>query len=402
MSTIYAALEIGTSRTVLAVGSGEAGGRLEVTCCAHIPSAGVSKSQIINIGQASQSVKAVIRAAHDLQHEKGTNLTIGNAFLVVSGQHIESAEFQSAVQITGGKVSNDDIEQVSRRARTMALGRDRELIDVFEQTYAVDELTGVVSPFGMSGSVLKLNTLQLHAPADRLNDAYTAAGEARLTLREPLFAATSAAETVLNETDKTNGALVLDLGGGSTGYAAYLGGVVVAAGAIGIGGDHITNDIQTAFLCSHGQAEMLKETEASALLGRTGLPARIKLDAASPGMEMRTISRKALDTVTNARCRELASIIRATLEDLGLLHRLGAGTFLTGGGAYLDGIATLFERELGSEVKIGTPVNVDGLEAMEKPASFAAIAGALIYAHRTYEEQSLWQSLKSTMKGFFK
>ncbi len=402
MSTIYAAIEIGTSRTVLAVGSGEAGERLNVTCHAHIPSAGVVKSQIINVSQAAQSVKAVIRSARDSQHAKGTNLSIVNAFLVVSGQHVVCEPFQSVVSIAHGKVENDDIEQVSRKARTMALGRDRELVDVFEQTYSVDELAGIASPLGMSGSLLKLNTLQLHAPADRINDAYTAAGEAKLALREPLFAATCAAEAVLDENEKNLGSLVLDLGGGSTGYAVYSGGVVAAAGAIGIGGDHITNDIQTAFLCTRGQAEALKTTEASAILGRTGLGARITLDGTAPGGEARTISRKALDTVTNARCRELAAIVRATLEDLGLLHRLGTGIVLTGGGAYLEGMATLFERELGAAVRIGNPVNVNGLEDAEEPASFAAIAGALICAHRAYEEKSLWQSIKSTVKGFMK
>ena len=61
MTNIYAAIEIGTTRTVLAVGEAETGGRLALTRHAEIPSAGVKKSQIVNIDQATQSVRSVLR-----------------------------------------------------------------------------------------------------------------------------------------------------------------------------------------------------------------------------------------------------------------------------------------------------------------------------------------------------
>ena len=61
MSNIYAALEIGTTRTVLAVGEAESSGRLKVTCHAEIPSTGVRKSQILDIPQATQSIRSVLR-----------------------------------------------------------------------------------------------------------------------------------------------------------------------------------------------------------------------------------------------------------------------------------------------------------------------------------------------------
>ena len=116
-------------------------------------------------------------------------------------------------------------------------------------------------------------------------------------------------------------------------------------------------------------------------------------------MEARTISRRALDTVVNLRCKEIFTIIRNDLEDRDLLHRLNAGVFLTGGGAALKGIDSLARRELGMPVRIGTPTEVDGLETEPHSESFAAIAGALLYAHRNYEEKSF---IKSLLGGFFK
>ena len=402
MTNIYAALEIGTTRTVLAIGEAETGGRLKVACHAQIPSTGVRTSQILDINQATQSVRSVIRETERNQLAAGNSLTIGNAFLVVSGQHIKADPFKGTVQVDGAKVGADDINEVAHAARQMALPRDRELLDIIDQAYGLDNLGGIVQPKGMSGRILTLDTLQIHADANRINDARTAAGGAHLEIREPLFAASCAAEAVLTDNEKRNGALVLDLGGGSTGFAAYSDGYLAHAGVLGVGGDHVTNDIAHAFQTTQAQAEALKTGEASALLGRSETAsARVKLPGSSPLMESRTVSRRALDTVVNARLRELFAVIRETLEEHDLLHRLHAGVVLTGGAAAMRDIDELARRELGMNVRMGRPTCVDGLDDEEHPEAFAAIAGALAYAHNNYAEKPIFD-FDRLLKGFFK
>lgn len=394
MTNIYAALEIGTSRTVLAVGEAQTGQRLKVTSHAEIASAGVKKSQIFNIAMSSQSVKSVLKEIERNQLESGNVINIENAFLVVNGQHVKADNFQGSAQIARRKVSQEDMEEAARNARNMTLPRDRELLDIVEGNYTVDGYGGTTAPEGISGQILRLETIHIHAEANRINDARTAAGEARLELREPLFAATAAADAVLTDAERRDGVMVLDLGGGCTGYAIYADGGLAATGVIGVGGDHISNDISCAFQTTQSQAEELKTAEASAIVGADPeAPQRVQIPGSSPLMEQRTISRHALDTVVNARCRELIAILREVLEDAGLLHRLHSGVVLTGGGAALKGLQELMRRELGAEVRLGIPNQIDGLEDVPFPPSFAAIAGALMYAHRNYEEKSLFQTI---------
>lgn len=398
MSNFYAAMEIGTTRTVLAIGEEEVGGRLKITCHAEIPSTGVRKSQILDINQATSSIKSVLHAIEKKQSEAGSTITLGNAYLVVSGQHIKADPFQGMVPIEGAKVGPEELDAVFRSSRTMQIPRDREFLDIVDQDYEVDALRGITAPRGMSGRILKLNTLQIHADRNRIDNARTAADEAKLEIREPLFAATCAADAVLDEHEKRNGVLVLDIGGGSTGYAAYSDGHPVTTGVIGVGGDHVTNDIAHAFQTTNAQAEQLKIESASAIIGRPGEP-RVKVPGSSPLMETRTISRRALDTVVNARLRELLSVIRETLEDQDLFNRLHAGVVLTGGGAAMHDIDDLVKRELGMPVRTGKPIHVDGLDGEKFPASFAAVAGALMYASRTDEDRSI---LSGLIGRFFK
>ena len=396
---IYAALEIGTTRTVLAIGEAAVGDKLKVTCHAEIPSTGVRKSQILDINQATQSIRSVLREIEKKQLAVGNSITIGNAFLVVSGQHVKADSFTGTAQIARGKVTAEDMNEVGHNTRAMVLPKDRELLDFVDRDHGVDEIGGISDPKGMSGRVLKLDAIQIHADANRINNARTAANEAHLEIREPLFAATCVGDAVLSDLEKRNGALVLDIGGGSTGFAAYSDGYLAYTGVIGVGGDHITNDIAHAFQTTQAQAEELKIRDASAMIGTNSGEPRVKIPGSSPLMESRTISRRALDTVVNARLRELFGILREKLEEADLLHRLHAGAFITGGGAAMRGIDALIQRELCMPVRTGVPINVDGLSDERHPEAFASVAGALLYAHRNYEEKSLFRAI---FGGFLK
>ena len=383
MSKIHAALEIGTSRTVLAVGETQAGGRMKILSHAEIPSSGVRKSQIIDISQATQSIRSVLREIEAKQDSTGGNVEIHNALLVVSGQHIHVANAEGNAVVAGGRVGDAEIMEAARRSREMPIPKGRELLDIVDQDYQIDSLVGITSPKGMSGRMLRLNTLQIHASSDRIQDARTAAEGARLEISEPVFAATCTADAVLEEHERRNGVLVLDLGGGSTGYAAYCDGYLAAAGVVGVGGDHVTNDIAYAFQTTNAQAERLKTDEASAVIGQyTTDNARVRLTGSSALMESRAISRRALDTVVNARLKELFTVIRETMEEAELIHRLHAGVDIAGGGAGMRDLESLAELELGLGVRRGRPLQVDGLEDVSDPWAFATISGALLYSQR--------------------
>ena len=401
MSNFHAALEIGTTRTVLAIGEVDANGRLRIISHAEIPSTGVRKSQILDIRQATQSIRSVLQQTERRLEASGDSITLGNAFLVVSGQSIRADPFAASTQVEGAKVGSDAIDAVQRDAHAMTLPRDRELLDVIDQDYMLDRLGGIAAPRGMAGRVLSLNTLQIHADRNRIQDARTASEAAHLEIRDPLYAVTCAADAVLEDHERKNGVLVLDLGGGSTGYAVYADGYAVSTGVFGVGGDHVTSDIAQAFQTTHAQAEGLKKEEASARIGAAeGASARVRVERGENTlMDNRTISRRALDTVVNARLLELFTMVRETLEEQDLLHRLHAGVVLTGGGAQMRDVEALAEEVLGTSVRLGKPLYVDGLDDAPFPPAFAAGAGALLYAHRNYEEKSL---LDGIFGRFFK
>ncbi len=400
LSDPIAALEIGTSRTVIAIGEPLDGGRIRVAAHESIPSLGVRKSQIIDISQARFSIESVLKRLSEQ-----CNYSIRQASLVVSGPQIRTKPVLGQCSVEGGVVQDENLDEVESRVYETGLSTDREAIELARVCYQLDDVDGIAAPRGMSGRILSLRTICIHGSAQRITDARSAARDAKLDLLpETYFAGTCAAAAVLTPQNKREGAVVIDLGCGSTAYTAWADGHLLQAGVLGVGGDHVTNDIRIAFSISHAQAESIKISAASAVISSEDALQRVSVPDPMPGFKTVTISRRALNTVVNARLQELFAIIRDKLDEENILHRLNAGVILTGGGSAMRGVAELAGAVFGGTVRVGTIVSeIEGLEDHPHPASCAVPAGLLLLARQeNAQPDSLFDSVKKAFGGFFR
>ena len=372
-----AALEIGTTHTMIAIAEPLGEGRIRVAAYGSIPSSGsVHKSQVVDVAKARYSVSSVQKKL-----VSQSDYAVAQAYLVVSGPQIRTQEASAQVPLPRGVVSDEDIEALNERMYEITLPAERQALEVARLSYGLDdtENKNIVSPKGMSGHILKMRTLCIHGSAQRIADAKNAAEAAKLEILDVCYAGTSAAAAVLTPQQKHDGALVIDLGGGSTNFTAWADGRLLHADVIGVGGDHVTEDIRDAFTLSLTQAEQLKIDSASAMIGPDDASVRIPLPATTPGFNAASISLRALNTVVNARMGELFTIIRTKLDEVNLLHRLNAGIFLTGGGSSLRNVLPLASNVFGNNVRLGKIVpEVEGLEQEKNPAALATIVGTLL------------------------
>lgn len=400
LSAPVAGLEIGTSRTVIAIGEMGDDGRLVVAALGSIPSSGVRKSQIIEMTQARYSIESVLKKL-----EEQFGYTIGHACLAVSGPQVRTTVMNTQWQLERGFVHEDDIAEINARAEETNLPPERTQLELYPVAYGLDELGSIISPKGMNGNLLKLRSLCIHGATQRINDARSAAEAAKLEIIQPCFAGTCAANAVLSPLDRREGTLVIDLGGGSTAYTAWADGHLVYAGVLGVGGDHVTNDIHTAFAISRDQSEQIKTTAASALVAAEDGTIRVPVPAPMPGFKAASISRRALNTVVNARMQELFTIIRSKIDDANLLHRLNGGIVLTGGGAALPNVVQLANSVFGCGVRLGTIVpEIQGIDKVANmpPFACATIAGLLLRAAAIENRPSFMDSFTGIFRGFFR
>ena len=392
-----AALEIGTTRTVMCVSESDENGRVKITGVGTYPTIGVRKGQVVDLSQARTGVESAAKQA-----EKQADVSIWQVLLATSGGHVQAGVNPGMVTIRSGDhvVSREDIEEVTENAKEVQLEADRQVLHTITQSFTVDDQPGIVKPEGMRCKMLTLNVMAVHGLKSRIDNAVNVAKSAQLDVTDVAFSGICAALAVLTPEQKRNGVVLVDLGGGTTNYVAYCNNVISAVGCIAVGGDHVTNDIALAFNIPLNRAEEVKRAEGSAVIDAESGGRRTVLSA-DVGFEERVLSCKALHTVINARMDETFRVLRSKLDEASVLPHLGGGVVLTGGGAYLRKVTDLGHRVFGLPCRIGLPVYVDGLDKVEQPASLSCVAGLALYGRMTYEDRGLFSPVKNIFKGWF-
>jgi cell division protein FtsA len=221
-----------------------------------------------------------------------------------------------------------------------------------------------------------------------------------MEVEDVVFSGLCSALAVLTPEQKEIGVLMIDLGGGTTDYVAYAGKVLATAGSLGVGGDHITNDIATAFGIPLRQAETLKMEWGRAVADPSTRSRRIDLPP-EVGLLDPSVNMFGLHTVINARVDETLAMVKSRVESIGLLRQLGAGVALTGGGARLNGIVELAEDIFGLPCRVGVPRDVDGLAAVMEGPQYATAVGLARYGFQTEarESPSMWRGILGRFFG---
>lgn len=395
-----AALDIGTTNTVALIGELDENQNLTITGRGIYPSTGMRKGQIIDIEQAKVGINRVVEKAAD-----ESQVDIGSLLLSVGGGSIQGVSNHGTVPVrsSGQIVGREDIDEAREIARTVNLPSDCEVIHQINQNFTLDDVQGIMKPLGLHGSRLTLNMLTIHGLRTQIETLRQLVRSVELNVSSMAFSGLCSALAMLTSEQKRAGAAVIDLGGGTTDYLVYADNVIAAAGSLGVGGDHITNDLALAFNLPNASAEKLKLRHGQAIV-KSGVANKRLTIPQELGFEERTVSLRAFHVVINARQAETLRLVCKRLIAEDLLPRLGAGVILTGGCAAMPGILELAQSIFRIPCQVGVPAtsNLTGLEDVQNPAAYATAAGLVIYGQKIAEETSLIRPVQDFMKRVFK
>ena len=391
------ALEIGTSNVCAVVGEAREDGNLMITGLGQCPSCGIRKGIILDLEAVVECVRTAIHAA-----EQSGALDIRQVYLAVSGGHIKSIVSQGNVPVfdPGKGATSDDIEEVMSIARAVNLPYDCEILHTIPQKYSVDDQKGVINPEGMQGGKLSLDMLIVHGSRNLLGNTVKAATSVGLDVLDVVFSGLCSALAILTPEQKECGVVLVDLGAGTTSYVVYADDIIAGAGVLSVGGDHITNDISAAFNISNRRAEILKQESGSAILDSSTHFQRITIPA-EVGFSASSVVVSDLNTIINARADEMFVMIRDELEKKSLVHQLGAGVVLAGGGAHLNGIGAVAERVFDRPCVIGKPRNFSGMASVYEGSEYAAPLGLIRYAVKSAARPADVISVSGILKRLF-
>src|SRR6185295_18951725 len=238
-NSLMVGLEIGTSKICVGVGESRPDGTIKVLGVGQAPSRGVRKGEIVDFETAMKCVhEAVVDA------EQKSDVMIRSVFVSVSGAHIQSFNNRGCVTLPEDRdeIDENDIEDVKISAREVSIPAQNAFLHSIIQHYHVDGQDGVLNPIGMLGQRLEADFHIIHGVRTRIQNTIRCVKELPLEVEDVVFGPLASAQVVLTQHQKNLGALVIDIGGGTTDYIISVDGAVKQSGTVGIGGDHITND----------------------------------------------------------------------------------------------------------------------------------------------------------------
>jgi cell division protein FtsA len=375
-SDLLVGLEIGTSKICVVVGETRPDGTVKILGVGQAPSRGVRKGEIVDFETAMKCVhEAVVDA------EQKSDVMIRSVYVGVAGAHIQSFNNRGCVILPEDRdeIDEQDVEDVKINAREVSLPAPNAFLHSIIQNYHVDGQEGVLSPIGMLGHRLEADFHIIHGVRTRIQNTIRCVKELPLDVEDVVFTALASAQVVLTQQQKNLGALVIDIGGGTTDYILYVDGAVKQSGVLAIGGDHITNDISMGLRIPMARAEKLKIEEGSCTLGNC-LPGETILLKDDSGFAGKEVERETLNTIIHLRLRESFELLKRRLDDEDFINYAGAGIYLTGGCSLLSGIEHLAEDVFDMPAHTAHAQTMSGLTSAVENPQFATAIGLIKYA----------------------
>ena len=381
MSKPVLAIDIGSTK-VCAVIAEVSGDDIQIIGHGIAKSQGVKKGIITNIELASKSIR---KALNDARRIAGNN--ISTATVSISNAYAKSLSSTGVVNIPQKDISTKEINRLMETALYNAnIPNEYEVIHVLPYNFRVDEQDFIEDPYGMNASRLEVDANIILTQKTSLSNLKKTVRSAGLEIEGIVLNSYASSIAVLEEDEKELGVALIDMGGQTSNLIIHVGNSIRYNSFLGVGSNHITNDLSMALHTPLQIAENVKIRHGDLVNGSHEV---IELPVIGDEESRNSISLEMVHNVIMARVEESLSILANSIEKSALSEQIGAGIVLTGGMTKLKGIRELAGAIFrNSPIRIGYPKEIGGLiEELRDPA-FSTVIGLLLYqagGHTQYE-----------------
>jgi cell division protein FtsA len=404
-AAIVSVLDVGSSKICCMIArvkprEGEALRRthaVEVLGFATTRSRGIKSGVVVDLDEAEKAIRLAVDAA-----ERMAEVTVGSLIVNLSCGRLKSEAFSASVDLSGPAVCEADIQRVLAAGGAHSVTGGRMVLHALPIGYALDGNRGIDDPTGMLGQTLGVDMHVVTADEAPLRNLELAINRCHLEVETLVATPYASGLATLVDDESELGAVLIDMGGGTTTMSVFHEGQFVHADAIAIGGNHVTMDIARGLSTNLADAERLKARHGSALPSTSDdtdiltIPPVGEDERDHPN----TVPRAALTRIIRPRVEETLELTRDMLARSGFAQQIGKRVVLTGGASQLTGLAETARRMLGRNVRLGRPLGIAGLPEAAKSPAFAAGVGLIIYPQVAQIEQfQAYASNQGAMNG---
>jgi len=370
-----AGLHVGTSSVKVVVAQ-DANEKVQVIGAYNLPCRGVRKDVVADLEEVEG---AIIKALETVERIAG--VPVDKVFIDIGGTHVKAEESKGVVAVSraDGEVSQDDVQRALNAAQTISVPANREILHISAKSFTVDSQKHIKDPVGMNGVRLEADTIIFTGATHTIKNLTKCIFQVGVDILGTIPTSISAAKAVLTKHQKELGAVVVNIGAGTTSLAVFEDNELIHFAVIPVGANHITNDIAIGLRISVEIAERIKNDFGSAVPSEINRRDQIdisRIDSAEEG----AVSRRKVADIIEARMQEIFYLVDKELKKIHHQKLLPAGAILTGGGAKMPGSVDLAKETLKLPAQLGFPQNLGGIIDKVDDPSFAVPIGLVMFA----------------------
>jgi len=399
---IIVGLDVGTTKICAVVGEVE-GNKINIIGIGTHPSIGLRKGVVVNIESTVESIQKAIEEA-----ELMAGCEISSVYAGIAGGHITGFNSRGIVAIKGPEVTKNDVERVIDAARAVAIPMDREVIHVIPQEFIIDDQGGIQNPVGMSGVRLEAKIHIVTGAVTSAHNIVKCANRSGLDVCDIVLEPLASGEAVLTNEEKDLGTALLDLGGGTSDLAIFLGKNIKHTFVLSLGGNNLTNDISIGLRASRAEAEKIKIKYGTCVAQNISNEETIEVPGMG-GRKPRKLPRQILGEILEPRIEEIFTLIKREIFRAGMDNVITSGLVLTGGSSLLHGITDIAESIFDVPSRLGTPRGISGLIDVVNNPMYATGVGLVLYGAKNQPEKkfrirdsNIFHRVMTRMKRWFK
>lgn len=367
---ILTSIDVGTTKICTIIADTNENGGVRVLGVGITPSHGLHKGLVVNINEATASIRDSVKMA-----EQACNYKVESAYVGVTGRHVTSENNRGVVSVTRNDrvVRPDDLKRVLASAQSIKVPTERRLLHVIPRGYAVDGQAGVKNPVGMHGFRLDVETHVITAARTSIQNLIKCIRNLRIDIEELVLEPLASSEAVLTPDEKQVGVILADIGGGTTDVAIFREGSIWHTAILPVAGYQMTRDVAIGLGLPFEHAEQMKRKYGSIM------PECYPEAAEAISQDGHGISYRDLCEIIRLRVEEILKLIVLELPSADHESLIPAGLVLTGGSSNVAGLASLAQRMLRFPVRIGVPSNMHGIGDVLRDPAYATSVGLLLW-----------------------
>jgi cell division protein FtsA len=325
---IITGLDIGSSKISAVAARIERSGELSILTQATCPSVGVSRGSITDLSKAAGCVGKALSKIN-----KNISQGPGEIYANISGSSLKGAVSKGMIPISlrGREITRHDMSKCVNAGSTINLPFERDVVHRIVHNFSVDDGSVVSSPLGLYASRLYCEVYIITADTNHIQNIYKCVSLAGYDVNEVVLSGIADGFSLLDEKEKEDGALIIDMGDSLTEAYIFRNGTLHDFEIIPMGAREV-------------KGELMGNFELNAALDK--ISERTKAYTASGG--------------------KISSVV------------------ITGGLAFTDGIAEIVESKISYPVKMGVATEIKGDISSIDSVRLTTAIGLARYAHQKH------------------